>query len=206
MSPYPKIGEQALVKPLPEGALDTFRCAPVRTLEEYQQAMSIRAAVYMAEQNCPYHEEYDGNDFSATHMLLRTAEQPIGTIRVRWFADFAKCERTSILPAFRGTPALKVLMAETYELIARKGYIRTLAQIQARLWPVWSRTLRARLVAGRPSFSFSDFDYIEMEVPLPRHPQALTIRADPFQIIRPEGAWDVPGILDASAARPARAA
>ncbi len=198
----PSIGELALARPLPDGALATFSCRPARTLEDYQQAMAIRAAVYLAEQDCPYEEEYDGNDFSATHMVLFKGARPIGTIRLRWFADFAKCERTSVLPAFRGTPALKVLMAETFELIARKGYRLALAQIQARLVPTWNRVLRCRRVEGRQPFAFSGYDYCEIEIPLAAHPDALTIRADPFTVIRPEGAWDVPGVLDRSATRP----
>ena len=112
MRRYPSIGELVLARPLPPGA---------RTLEEYQQAMAIRAAVYIAEQDCPYEEEYDGNDFTATHMVVYAGARPVGTIRVRWFASFAKVERTSILKPFRGTPAVKVLLAETFESIARKG-------------------------------------------------------------------------------------
>lgn len=201
MNAYPSFGELVLARPLPEGALEQFSARPARTLEDYQQAVAIRAAVYMAEQDCPYDEEYDGNDFTATHMIAYAGARPVGTIRVRWFADFAKVERTSILPAYRGTPALKVLLAETFEIISRKGYRIALAQIQARLWPTWSRVFRCRLVAGRSGFSFSGYDYAEMEIPVARHPEALTIRADPFQVIRPEGAWDVPGVLDRSAAR-----
>jgi len=186
--------------------LAQFSAGPVRTLEEYQQAMTLRAAVYMAEQDCPYEEEYDGNDFSCTHFLVREGARPAGTCRVRWFADFAKIERSTIIPAYRGTPALRVLMAETCEVISRKGYRVALAQIQSRLWPVWSRVFRCRVVTGRPHFAFSDFDYCEMEIPIAPHPQALTIRADPLQIIRPEGDWDQPGVLDRSASRPAEAA
>ncbi|MFN7054739.1 GNAT family N-acetyltransferase [Hyphomonas sp.] len=202
MRRYPSFGELVLAKPLPQGALDMFSARPARTLEEYQQAMAIRAAVYMAEQACPYEEEYDGNDFTGTHMVLYAGARPIGTIRVRWFADFAKVERTSILPAFRGTPALKVLLAETFEIIARKGYRRALAQIQSRLWPTWSRVFRCRLVEERPGFAFSGYSYAEMEIPVPRHPAALSVRTDPLQVIRPEGNWDMPGVLDRSADRP----
>ncbi len=200
MSAAVAMGEQALARPLPEGAAETYSCRPARTLEEYQHAVAVRAAVYLAEQDCPYDEEYDGNDFCATHMVLYHGARPIGTIRIRWFAGFAKCERTSVLPAYRGTAALKVLLVETFEIIARKGYRVALAQIQARLLPTWTRVLRCRVVRDRPAFSFSAYDYCEIEIPLPAHPQALTIRADPMQIIRPEGAWDTPGVLDRSAA------
>ena len=45
-----------------------------------------------------------------------------------------------------------------------------------------------------------------MEIPIAPHPEALTIRADPLQIIRPEGQWDEPGVLDLSVSRKAEAA
>jgi len=31
---------------------------------------------------------------------------------------------------------------------------------------------------------------------------AITLDSDPYVIIRPEGEWDTPGILEASASRP----
>lgn len=64
MKPRPDFGELSLTRPLDPAMLEQFSAGPVRTLEEYQQAMALRAAVYMAEQEYPYKEEYDGNDFS----------------------------------------------------------------------------------------------------------------------------------------------
>ncbi len=110
-----------------------------------------------------------------------------------------------MLPAFRGAPASKALMAETFELSARKGYRLARAQIKARLLPTWHEVLRCRVVAGRERLTFSGFDDCEIERPLAAHPEAITIRAAPFQIIRPEGDWDTPGEPDRSTARPAAA-
>jgi predicted GNAT family N-acyltransferase len=110
----------------------------------------------MSEQACPYEEEYDGNDLCGTHFLLFDGTEPVGTLRVRWFADFAKLERIALLPRERGRMGLRVLLAEMFELVARKGYRRMLGQIQARLWPVWSRTFKCRLLPGRAPFWFSD--------------------------------------------------
>lgn len=205
MRPRPDFGELSLTRPLEAAMLARFSAGPVRTLEECRQAMTLRAAVYMAEQDCSYQEEYDRDDFSCTHFLVREGMRPVGNCRVRWFADIAKIERSTIIPAYRGTPALRVLMAETCEVISRKGYRVALAQIQSRLWPVWSRVFRCRVVEGRAHFVFSDFDYCKMEIPIAPHPQALTIRADPLQIIRPEGGGQA-GVLDRTAMRAAEAA
>ena len=44
------------------------------SIEEMMQAFTIRSAVFMADQNCPYAEEFDGNDFSATHVVAYEGE------------------------------------------------------------------------------------------------------------------------------------
>ena len=63
-----------------------------RSLEDMMRVMTIRSAVYMAEQECPYDEEFDGNDFSATHLIGYVGNEPAACLRIRYFADFAKIE------------------------------------------------------------------------------------------------------------------
>ena len=197
----PEVGMRGLLRPVPDAAWERYSARPVRSLDDWQMAAAIRAAVFMSEQACPYEEEYDGNDLCGTHFLLFDRGEPVGTLRVRWFAEFAKLERIALLPRERGRMGLRVLLAEMFELVARKGYRRMLGQIQARLWPVWSRTFDCRILPGRAPFWFSDYEYREIEIHVPVHPEALPMEADPYQIIRPEGAWDRPGVLDVSAQR-----
>lgn len=201
MSGTYETGERLLRRDIPDDVRARFRVEQVRTLDDFMKVASIRAAVFMAEQACPYDEEFDGNDLCATHFLLIEGERPVGTMRLRWFADFVKIERVAVLPFVRGRPAMRMLLAHGFEHMTRKGYRLAIAQIQARLWPVWSREVHCRLKEGREAFWFSDFEYREVEVPLPKHPAALTEDVSPYQIIRPEGAWDEPGVLDASARR-----
>jgi hypothetical protein len=49
---------------------------------------------------------------------------------------------------------------------------------------------------------FSDFDYVEMQRITERRPNAITIGVDPYLLIRPEGQWHIPGVLDRSKSRP----
>jgi hypothetical protein len=49
---------------------------------------------------------------------------------------------------------------------------------------------------------FSDHEYIEVHAELEPHPDAITMMSDPYVIVRPEGSWDTPGVLDESAERP----
>lgn len=198
---YPITGEKVLCRPVPQGAFDRWSARPARTLDDFQMVAAIRSAVFLAEQDCPYEEEFDGNDLCATHFLLFEGRQPVGTLRIRWFAGFAKLERVVLLKHQRGRPGLKVLLAEAFELVCRKGYRLMIAQIQARLLNFWKKTFQCRLLNARDSFWFSDFEYYEIKIPLPAHPAALRASADPYVMIRPEGDWDTDGILDKSAVR-----
>lgn len=159
MLPITPIGESGLIKPLEAALKARFQIELVRTLDDYQKAVAVRALTFMGEQDCPYEEEFDGNDFCACHLLAYADGQPVATLRLRWFSEFGKIERVSIIPKFRGSGVVKVLLGAALELAARKGYRRMLAQIQARLWPLWSKTLNCRLMDDHPNFYFSDFEY-----------------------------------------------
>ena len=52
----------------------------VRSLDDLQKVNILRAITYMAEQACPYDEEFDGNDLTATHLIgfVDGTENPVG--------------------------------------------------------------------------------------------------------------------------------
>jgi hypothetical protein len=73
----------------------------IRELGDLLEAMEIRRAVFVHEFGCAEHEEFDGNDFSATQIIARVHGQVAGTMRIRYFADFIIPERLAVLPQFR---------------------------------------------------------------------------------------------------------
>ncbi|WP_342150392.1 GNAT family N-acetyltransferase [Methylorubrum sp. SB2] len=174
----------------------------VRTHDDLAKVMAIRAAVYMSGQDCPYVEEFDGNDFSATHLLGFTGDEVAACLRIRWFAGFAKLERVAVLPKQRRSRLAAVLVKAAHELCRMKGYTKVYGHAQTRLVDFWLRA-GARPFPGAQQFHFSDHEYVEMLAEIPEHPDAITIGADPLLIIRPEGRWHAPGALDRSRSRPA---
>jgi len=174
-----------------------------RTFEDLMRVASLRSAVYIGEQECPYEEEFDGNDLAATHLIGYVGDEPSGCLRIRYFADFAKVERLAVRKEFRNTRLAFQLVRAAVELCRKKGYRRLYGHAQKRLVNFWSR-FGFRLFEGGQELVFSDFDYVEMVAELDRHPEAISIGADPYVIIRPEGRWHVPGILERSASRSAR--
>lgn len=172
-----------------------------RTMDDLQRVAVVRALVYMSEQACPYEEEFDGNDLAgATHMIAEAGNEPLGCLRLRWFADFAKVERVCVRPGHRSGRVARVLMTEAVALIRRKGYQRFVGHVQQQLIPYWKRYGFIHR-AERGVFVFSDRAYAEMEGRYERLPNALSMDSDPLVLDRPEGEWDRPGPLDKSARR-----
>ena len=164
------------------------------------RVMTIRSAVYMAEQECPYDEEFDGNDFSATHLIGYVGDEPAGCLRIRYFADFAK---SSVL-RFAANSARRALAFQLVragiELCRAKGYRRIYGHAQKRLLNFWAGSASARSKAAGNLFL-----RLRLRRDRARHDaasQAISIGVDPYVMIRPEGRWHVPGILERSAIRP----
>ena len=173
-----------------------------RTFEDLMRVASLRSAVYIGEQECPYEEEFDGNDLAATHLIGYIGDEPAGCLRLRFFADFAKVERLAVRKEYRNTRLAFQMVRAGIELCQIKGYRRLYGHAQKRLVNFWSR-FGFKLFEGGQDLVFSDFDYVEMVAELDRHHDAIRIGADPYVIIRPEGRWHVPGILERSATRAA---
>lgn len=172
-----------------------------RTLEDIMRVTTVRSAIYLGEQHCPYEEEFDGNDFSATHLIGYVGDEPAACLRIRYFADFAKIERLAVRREFRNTRIAFQLVRAGIELCRVKGYRRLYGHAQKRLVNFWAR-FGFRTFDGGRELIFSDFDYVEMVLDAERHPKAISIGVDPYIMIRPEGRWHVPGILERSAIRP----
>jgi len=179
---------------------DSVSVRVVRSMEEMMQVIAIRSAVYMGEQHCPFEEEFDGNDFSATHLICYQRGEPIGCMRIRYFADFAKLERLAVRRELRGCGIAGQIVDAAIELCRKKGYRVLYAHSQKRLLSFWEQRGFERMASAR-EFVFSDFDYVEVKLETEKHPQRITLAEDPYVLIRPEGQWDVPGILEMSAGR-----
>jgi predicted GNAT family N-acyltransferase len=187
----------AAVKFVPRNAV-TVRV--VRSMDEMARVIAIRGAVYMGEQQCPFEEEFDGNDFSATHLICHKKDEPVGCMRIRYFADFAKFERLAVRNESRNVGLAGQIVDTAIELCRKKGYRVLYAHPQKRFLKFWEQRGFTRMTGAR-DFVFSDFDYTEVKLETEKHPQCITLTDDPYVLIRPEGQWESPGILELSASR-----
>lgn len=101
---------------------ETIEVTVARTLDQVVMAMTLRGVIYLGEQHAPYTEEYDGNDLvGASHLIAWRGREPVGVLRLRWFADFAKVERAAVLKQYRRFGVMRALMQEALRYSARRG-------------------------------------------------------------------------------------
>jgi predicted GNAT family N-acyltransferase len=174
-----------------------------RTMDDLLMVYSIRSAVYIAEQDCPFAEEFDGNDHCATHFIAFTDDEPAGCLRARFFADFVKLERLAVRKPFRRSTIAFELVRCGINHARRKGFRRVYGHARQGLEPFWAR-FGAKPVPGREEFVFSDYSYTEMLAEYEPLSDEITLAEDPMKILRPEGDWDREGILEFSMNRAAR--
>jgi len=172
-----------------------------RSLTDMMQVVAIRASVFMSDQSCPYGEEFDGNDFCATHLIGYMGSEPAACIRARFFADFCKLERLAVRAEYRKTRLAFQTVRAGIELARKKGFRRIYGHAQDRLVNFWAH-FGAKPLGPNRKLVFSDFSYTEMVIELDPHEDPITIDSDPYVIIRPEGEWHAKGVLDASSLRP----
>lgn len=170
-----------------------------------QQALAVRAAVFMGEHATPYEREFDGNDLAGTHVLATVDGEPAGAMRIRYFGDFAMPERLAVLPKFRapafaGNVALK-LARYTFRFLGRKGFTAFYGRSLRDVLPFWELFGAAPLADG--VFRIGDYECVAIAGVRQRPADALTVHSGHLLLMRPEGQWDRPGVHDRAAGAPA---
>jgi hypothetical protein len=180
------------ISPAIQRGNNALRFEIVTTLAQFMHVMAIRAIAYMERTQFPADQAFDGNDFQCTHILAYLGDEPIGAMRIRWFKDFAKVERTGFRPAYNANFYLKQMVAFVFSHIARKGYSRiiTHASIKyARLWQIMFRMKRVE----KPAAIYFGEEYVELEKTLEVPTNAVTSESPVEILFRTEGSWDETG-------------
>ncbi len=170
----------------------------VRSMDDMCKVIAVRSATYIAEQVCLYDEEFDGNDFCATHFLGYIGNDPAGCIRIRFFATFAKIERLAVRIEYRTSRLAFVLARKAIEHCRVKGYTKIYGHARIDLVGFWQR-FGFYPRPDRSRLSFANIQYEELVLDCALSEQAISLETDPMVIIRPEGEWDQPGPLELSA-------
>lgn len=180
---------------------DAVSVTVARSLEDFMRVISIRSAVYIGEQQCPYSEEFDGNDLTGINLLGYVGDEPVGCLRIRCFAGFAKLERLAVRREYRKLRLGTKLMQAGVEFCRAKGYQTIYGRAEKNLLKYYLN-MGWRPHDGARRIVFSDHEYVEIVFEADPCPNAISLESDPYILMRPEGRWHVPGILERSAIRP----
>lgn len=154
-------------------------------------AIAIRAICFMEDAGLAADQAIDGNDYQATHVLVYTGDEPIGSARLRWFHGFAKIERTAFRPAYRNPRILKRSAEFIFDHVARKGYRQLVTHAEPKFARLWEMLLGFKRVEGRPPVVTEGHEpYIELIKILSPPSDAITLQSPPHVLFRIEGHWD----------------
>ena len=109
----------------------------VRNFNDLDAAFQLRRQAFVKGKNIPEEMEFDGNDFTSSHLLLRVDGNAAGTLRIRYFKDLAKMERLCVDSRFRGQGLPKYMLDYTEDYLAHKGYTYFFSYILKELKTYW---------------------------------------------------------------------
>lgn len=170
----------------------------VTTPEQMIHSIAIRSICFMEETGLPAKQAHDGNDYQATHVIMYCADEPIASLRIRWFRDFAKIERTALRKAHRNSHALKVLGEFVFAHIARKGYDVAITHANPLLARLWRTLFGFKECKSKPPLRFAGHEthYVELVKVLSVPDNAIDINTAAGVMMRVEGEWDQPSVFE----------
>jgi hypothetical protein len=171
---------------------NAVRVEVVTTFEQLLHCQAIRAICFMEEHGVKATQTFDGNDYQATHIIVYADDEPIGTVRVRWFRDFAKFERASFRKAWRNPAVIKRAAFFVFDHCARKGFDRVVTDAKPIYARMWRGLLGFRPVHGKEPLLFDGHQepYIELERRLDVPGNVIDANASAAVMFRIEGHWD----------------
>ncbi|MEL7149760.1 MAG: GNAT family N-acetyltransferase [Pseudomonadota bacterium] len=89
--------------------------------EDMDAVFNIRRIVFIEGQNVPEHEERDGRDDDAIHLIAVHNAKPVGTARLLLSDGVGKIGRVAVLSEMRGKGLGKDIMEAALEVLRAEG-------------------------------------------------------------------------------------
>ncbi|MEF2074846.1 hypothetical protein [Consotaella aegiceratis] len=159
----------------------------------------MRSISFMEENGMGASFVLDGNDWQSTHIVVYADDEPVGTVRIRWFRDFAQFERTSFRAQWRNPFVIKACAQFAFAHVARKGFDKVITHANPRYALLWRKLLGFRVVEGKEPLLLEGHPdpYVELEKILDIPANVLGPATNAEVLFRVEGSWDEPGKQEA---------
>jgi hypothetical protein len=176
---------------------NSFHVEVVKNMEQLVQIFAVRAICFMEDTGLPFDHAFDGNDLQATHVVAYEGNEPVATLRIRWFKEFAKIERTAFRKSHRSIPYIKLVANFTFAHIARKGYPVAITHASPLFARLWRMHFGFQNVPGKASVEYHGEKYVELMRQLDVPANAITSDTEVAVLFRTEGEWDTPAKYEA---------
>ncbi len=106
----------------------------------FEDAVSVRRAVFIDEQDVPESKELDGNDEEAIHFVAYDAGESVATARLRQYdgsEGTAKVERVAVRAERRTEGIGQALMSAVEETARQEGYTAVVLHAQIPVVPFY---------------------------------------------------------------------
>ena len=170
---------------------EELRFAIATTQLEMMQVAAIRGICNVEETGVPCQFEFDDNDQVSTHLLAFRGDEPIATIRLRFFGEFVKLERACVRPNYRDRHILPACIEEVKRYAGRKGFRRIVTHAKpsiARLWRMMGFTIVQDKAPAQ--FQGMDVPYVELWGDIPPRNDAIGLDSPTYMLFRQESALD----------------
>ncbi len=87
-------------------------------------AFALRREVFVIEQQIPEAEEFDADDFTATHVVAIASGNVVATLRIIWTPEHVKLGRVVVSQLWRGQGISTRLLRYAMDLARDKGETR----------------------------------------------------------------------------------
>ena len=91
-------------------------------MDELIKVYTVRAIVFIGEQQCPYNEEIDEHEHSCIHILGELDGEPVAAARLRFPGSYAKLERIAVRTEWRGQGLGRQLVEYMIEQSRKRGF------------------------------------------------------------------------------------
>jgi GNAT superfamily N-acetyltransferase len=181
------------------GESKSIRVSICRNMEDLSIVFAIRASAYFSDEHHTFEKHFEGNDFSATHVIGWIGQEPVATLRIRYFADFARIERIAVRPTHRRSRVAFKIVQAAFAFCRDKGYRRISGVARGEMVPFWSH-FGGQVNQGREPLFIYGLEHYEMSIEFPPIEAAVSSKSHPLVLLRPEGRWHQGGLLDKAAA------
>ena len=118
---------------------NTIRIVVATNSEQLLDAYSVRSICFMEEKGIPARSIFDGNDFQATHIVVYSGDEPIGSNSLAMVQQFRQDGTNGCAKGVQKYPSLQRLGSFAVEHAARKGYTKAVTLAEAQYAKIWTR-------------------------------------------------------------------